>query len=566
MFQDGPIAAAVNKVTAQGVTYLTSAGNNNNNISGKEEEVINQEGKEGKGTKGVRPTTSWETPQFREAAKEFCPIPVGAAARHCLDFNPAAGEEDNKFGFKIPAGEPVTVALSWAEPWYGVKSDLDLYLLRRRTPQSSNPKTVEKEEEALESPIFEEEESGAIKIETPDEELQDGETEVVAESHLGNVGGKPAESVAWAGNPQPEAKQEQLYLVINRCYGNVCDPNASATALPRLKLVFLQDGLPILSTEYSESKEGDVVGPTIFGHNGAASAVTAGANRFYKLASDEDPQDEPVEHPGEPEKYSSQGPVAYYYAPVTSTTPAPALPAPETVEKPDIVATDCGANTFFGRFFLGFPRFCGTSAAAPHAAGVASIMHQASPTKTPAQIKAALKSTAEAVPTYPASKVGKGLIRAVQAIEALGPFGPINDPPSTLVTPVKPVPPTPPAPPTPEPPAVTPPPGTNPISKSEPTKPHGSGSGAPTTTIKSHPPKMVKSRVGRVKLKFLFASNQQGAKFECSVDKGKWSKCGASYKAYFLLGRHELKVRAVGGDGTADSTPAVFSFTVKLVA
>ena len=40
MFQDGPIAVAVNKVTAQGVTYLTSAGNNNNNISGVEEEVM----------------------------------------------------------------------------------------------------------------------------------------------------------------------------------------------------------------------------------------------------------------------------------------------------------------------------------------------------------------------------------------------------------------------------------------------------------------------------------------------------------------------------------------------
>jgi hypothetical protein len=568
MFQDGPIAAAINKVTAQGVTYLTSAGNNNNNISGKEEGVIVKEGEEGVGTKGVRPTTSWETPQFREATKEFCPIPVGAAARHCLDFNPAAGEanEDNKFGFKINAGEPVTVALSWAEPWYGVKADLDLYLLRRRTPQSEIPEVAKEEEEAVESPIVVEKE-GNIEVKTADEELQSGETEVVAEGHLGNVGGKPAEFVTWSGNPQPETKKEQLYLVVNRCYGNVCDPNASATALPRLKLVFLQNGLPILSTEYSKSAGGDVVGPTIFGHNGAASAVTVGATRFYELASDNDPEDEPFEHPAIPEKYSSHGPVTYYYAPVTSSTPAAALATPETVEKPDIIATDCGANTFFGQFYLGFWRFCGTSAAAPHAAGIASIMHQASPTKTPAQIKAALKGTAEAVPGFGAEVVGKGLVRAVQAIEALGPFGPINDPPSTVVTPVKPEPPAPPVPPvpTPEPPVVTPP-VTNPISKSEPTKPHESGSSAPTTTIKSHPPKMVKSKVGRVKLKFGFASDQKGAKFECSIDKGKWSKCAASYKAFFLLGKHELKVRAVGSDGTADPTPAAVAFTVKLVA
>ncbi len=566
MFQDGPIAAAVNKVTAQGVTYLSSAGNNSNNLGLQEEKVISKEGEVGEGTKGLLPTTSWETPQFREAAKEFCPIPVGAAARHCLDFNPEPSVEDNKFGFKINAGEPVTVALGWAEPWYGVKADLDLYLLRRRTPQSTIGEIAEEEEEIVESPIFEEE-KGAIKLERPDEELQNGETEVVAEGHVTNVGGKPAEFVTWAGNPQPETNKEQLYLVVNRCYGNVCDPSASAAALPRLKLVFLENGLPILSTEYRESTGGDVLGPTIFGHNGAASAVTAGANRFYKLPSDNDPEDEPSEHPAIPEKYSSHGPVTYYYGPVTSTTPAAPLATPETVEKPDIVATDCVANTFFGQFSLGFMRFCGTSAAAPGAAGVASIMHQASPGKTPVQIKGALKNTAESVPGYGPGVVGKGLIRAALAIEALGVSGLANDPPSTLITPVTPEPPVPPGPPTPTPtPIPTPTPTPTPSSEGpkEKKSPSG-GKSAPTTQIKKHPPALVKSRVGRVNLKFSFASDQSGAKFECKVDKGKWSKCASSYKAFFLLGKHELKVRAVSG-GKPDPTPAVFAFNVKLVA
>jgi hypothetical protein len=557
MFQDGPIAAAIDKVTAQGVTYLTSAGNNSNNLGEKEERAIIKEGEEGVGTKGVKPTTSWETPQFREAAKEFCPIPVGAAARHCLDFNPAPASEDNKFGFKIAAGEPVTVALSWAEPWYGVKADLDLYLLRRRTPQSADSEIAAEEKEALESPVVEEK-NGEVEIIKSDEELQNGETEVVAEGHLGNVGGKPAEFVTWAGNPQPETKKEQLYLVVNRCYGNVCDPSASAAALPRLKLVFLQNGLPILSTEYSKSTEGDVVGPTIFGHNGAASAVTVGATRFYKLASDNDPEDEPFEHPAEPEKYSSHGPVAYYYAPVTSTTPAAALAIPEAVEKPDIIATDCGANTFFGRFYLSFWRFCGTSAAAPHIAGVASMMHQASPTKTPTQIKAALKGTAEAVPGYGAETVGKGLVRAVQAIEALGPFGPINDPPSTLVTPVKPEPPAPP---------VIPSPAPTPAKEAETGKSKGEKEQAlaPKAKFKSHPAKLLKSRVGRVKVTFKFAANQQGSKFECSVDKSEWKSCGATFKPQLLLGPHEVRVRARGTSGQVGAV-ASYKFVIKLVA
>jgi hypothetical protein len=561
MFQDGPIAAAVNKVTAQGVTYLSSAGNNNNNLSGKEEEVMNIELKENVGTKGVRPTTSWETPQFREATKEFCPIPVGAAARHCLDFNPAPGVEDNKFGFKVPSGQPVTVVLGWAEPWYGVKADLDLYLLRRRTPQSTNAETAKNEVEAVNSPIVEEKE-GVLEVKRPDEELPDGETEVVAEGHLGNVGGKPAEFVTWAGNPQPENEKEQLYLVVNRCYGNVCDPSASATALPRLKLVFLENGRPIVSNEYSKSVEGDVVGPTIFGHNGAASAVTAGATRFYELSSDNDPEDEPSEHPAIPEKYSSHGPVTYYYAPVTSTTPAAALPTPETVEKPDIVATDCGANTFFGQFSLGFLRFCGTSAAAPHAAGVASIMHQATPAKTPAQIKAALKSTAEPVPGYGPEAVGKGLIRAVQAIQALGFFGPVNDPPSTLVTPVRPEPPAPPAPPAPP---VTPAPAPVKEAETGKTKAEKEQAQAPKVKIKSHPPKLLKSKVGRVKATFIFEADQKGAKFECSVDKAKWKKCGATFKTSLLLGAHEVRVRARGASGSLGPV-TTFKFTIKLVA
>lgn len=580
MFQDGPIAAAVNKVTAQGVTYLSSAGNNSNNISAKEEDVIFKEGAEEKGTKGVTPTTSWETPQFREAEKEYCPIPVGAAARHCLDFNPASGvgepNEDNKFGFKIHAGEPVTVVLGWAEPWYGVKADLDLYLLRRRTPQSENPKIKKDEEEAVESPEVEENEKGELEVKKPNEELQTGETEVVAEGHVGNIAGKPAEFVTWAGNPTPETKKEQLYLVVNRCYGNVCDPSASPTALPRLKLIFLQNGLPIISTEYRESVGGDVVDPTIFGHNGAASAVTTGAVRFYKQPSESLPRDEPSEHPGILEKYSSHGPVTYYYAPVTSTTPAPPLSLPETVQKPDVVATDCTANTFFGSFYLGFERFCGTSAAAPHVAGVAAIADQASPGKTPAQIKAALKSTTDPLPvkrlngkTATENEAGKGLVRAVQAIEALGPVA-VNDPPSTLVTPVKPVTPVEPTPPpAPAPPVIPAPEGPRggeaKETKGGENKKKPALKSAPKVTIKSHPAKLMKSPVGRVKVTFKFKADQRGAKFECSVDKAKWKKCGATFQTPLLLGPHEVRVRARGTTGLVGPA-ASYRFVIKLVA
>jgi Subtilase family len=504
MFQDGPVAAAVAKVTAAGVTYLSSAGNNH----------IGAANGPGIG--------SWETPQFRDTLNPAdCPIPVGVAARRCLDFDPNAGE-DNTFGITIEKGVPIRLAVGWSEPWYGTTADLDAYLLRYVPVKLAK---------------------------VP------GETEVVSLDNRGNVNGKPAAFVAWQNTEPPETpgETEEVMLVINRCFGNACDPEASSTAKPRLKLILLQSGAPVVNTEYEESEGGDVVGPTIFGHNGTASAISVGASSFSSDGVH-------INAEGIPEDYSSHGPETHYYGPVLSSTPAAKLATPEVVEKPDVVATDCGANTFFRQYYLGFWRFCGTSAAAAHAAAVIALMHQANPAKTPAQLKSALKATAKPVSGYGSSVVGGGLVRARQAVEALAPLSPFSDPPSTVIAPA------PPAPPTPDVPIVnpTPAPTANPGATGvEP----GSKTATPTTKIKKHPPKLVKtSRVGRTKLSFKFATDQKGASFECSVDKSGWSKCGSNYNAYFLSGSHELKVRARGSDGKVDPIPAVFKFTIKLVA
>jgi len=65
-----------------------------------------------------------------------------------------------------------------------------------------------------------------------------------------------------------------------------------------------------------------------------------------------------------------------YYGPVVGASPAAALPAADVRHKPDVAATDGGLNTFFGNDWPGPYRFYGTSAAAPHAAGVAALMKQ----------------------------------------------------------------------------------------------------------------------------------------------------------------------------------------------
>ena len=115
------------------------------------------------------------------------------------------------------------------------------------------------------------------------------------------------------------------------------------------------------ATEYPTSTGGDIVGPTIFGHNGAASAIGVGAVPFCNT---EKPEDILVARAGHPLLRSGHG------HPRRGT-----LEPVEIVSKPDVVATDCGDTTFFAASQLGGVwRFYGTSAAAPHAAAVAALM------------------------------------------------------------------------------------------------------------------------------------------------------------------------------------------------
>src|SRR5439155_4772671 len=105
--------------------------------------------------------------------------------------------------------------------------------------------------------------------------------------------------------------------------------------------------------------------------------------------------------------------------------PASALGAPQVLDKPDIAATDCGVTTFFISFDGTNYRFCGTSAAAPHAAGVAALLKDLNGSATVSQIKNALINTAVPVGSFGQHDVGAGLIDANAAATAIG------GPPST---------------------------------------------------------------------------------------------------------------------------------------
>ncbi len=304
-FQDGPIAVAVNEVVEGGATYFSAAGNDN---------LVDNSG---------RDIASWEAPEYRDSGS--CPASLVALSKeiedeelelegpgtglhpdHCMDFDPGPGE-DETFGITVSSGATLLADLQWAEPREGVADNIDAFLLNAKG-------------ESL---------TGSI------------------ESNIA-VTQQPVELIEWENNTGSKA---QVQLVINRYKG---------TEDPPLKLALLQNGGGVTATEYPESSGGDTVGPTIFGHSGAASAVGVGAV--------------PFDDSEEPERYSSHGPVTHYFGPVTgSKTPAKPLGSPEIIAKPDVVATDGGANTFFGSCESHVWRFYGTSAAAPHAAAVAAL-------------------------------------------------------------------------------------------------------------------------------------------------------------------------------------------------
>ncbi|AGY57215.1 S8 family serine peptidase [Gloeobacter kilaueensis] len=147
-----------------------------------------------------------------------------------------------------------------------------------------------------------------------------------------------------------------------------------------------------LNAEYN-----DAVGSFVstYGHNSAASGNGVAAYQYDDTFG-------PPPYAPVLESYSSPGPVTIAFDAAGNR-----LATPQTRNKPDIAAVDCVNTTFFPPGPLsstdlegdGFPNFCGTSAAAPHAAAVAALLLQKAggPGAISADaIRTALQSTAPA--------------------------------------------------------------------------------------------------------------------------------------------------------------------------
>ena len=326
-FQDGPIAVAANAATADGKTnYFSAAGNDNIVVGGQN-------------------VGSYEAQSFRPTP---CPAAVTALSgeKQCHDFDPGPGVSNGDTITIEPFSE-LDVDFQYAEPWYGVTDDFDVFLVDATTG------------------------------------------DVVGTAVDNNLTTQRPSELAFA--EYASNSPENVEVVIGRHSGH---------GRPRLKFSLL-GSQGIDAVQFATSSGPDVIGPTIYGHNGAASVTSMAAA--------------PARDTTTPETYSSRGPVTMVYGPVDGTTPAARLPRVERLAKPDLTAADCVSTAMWR-----FDPFCGTSAAAPDAAAVAALMKQRNPRASAKLVVNKMKATATPMAHGTAQSTGAGFVNAAAAVSAVG--------------------------------------------------------------------------------------------------------------------------------------------------
>jgi subtilase family protein len=366
-FQDGIVAQAIDAVAAQGVAYFSAAGNDG-------------------------------TLAYDNTAPSFS-IPSASApnaGEMLLNFAPTGMTANPSLPLTIPAGlipgEFIALLVEWDQPYVtgapasgGATSRIDLCVTGV---------------------------SGTDTIIEPNGTVTTGPTPTCTGA---NATGMDPVQVLIIGNPanaSGNSAQETLNVQIGL---------ASASPAPgRIKVAVQANGAPVtINSFYSPS-------PTLQGHPGAAGAAAVGAAHFQQT-----PRCGTT--PAVLASYSSQG-----GSPILFDATGARLATAVVRPKPDFVGPDGVNNTFLGFVLsslgsglaecqnnLSFPSFFGTSAATPHAAGVAALMLQSNPSVTPAQIYAALRTSAAAMAATPPDFLsGYGFIQADAALALQAPTAP----------------------------------------------------------------------------------------------------------------------------------------------
>jgi hypothetical protein len=372
-FQDGIVTQAIDTVTAQGVAYFTAAGNNSD---------LSYEN-----TAPGFPQRATSGPNSGEMLLNF--DTSGATTTTSLPVTVAS----------LMNGEFMAIVVEWDQPYAtsgqvgyggGATTQLDVCV---SAPAGS--------------------EDGLYNV--------DGTAATCSGANA--LGTDPVQIIIIA-NPANSGIARTPAETINLQIGLV-----SGTKPGRIKVVVDDDGAGSSINQFQTSS------PTIQGHANAATAATVAAAFFENTPRC-------GVSPATAEWYTSTGGEPLLFD--ANGNPQTAV----TRQKPDFTAPD-GVNTsFFGwvqgvpnnssvsecRVNTAYPSFFGTSAATPHAAGVAALMLQYNPTLTPAQILTILRNTAAPMGSTPNYQSGYGFIQADAAFAQVPapPAGTASlDPPSS---------------------------------------------------------------------------------------------------------------------------------------
>jgi len=233
----------------------------------------------------------------------------------------------------------------------------------------------------------------------------------VAQSRTNNIGGDAVELLAFTNNTGLTGTT-LFDVLITRAAG--ADP---AT------IKYVDFSVPNINGQTVAFNEYLTNSSTLYAHANSAGAISVGAARYT--------QTPPFGvTPPAVENFS-----AYSGTQIIFNTAGVRLVTPIVREKPNVVGPDGVNTTFFGAADPsgtgvfeadGFPNFFGTSAAAPHVAGLAALMLDAAPNLTPALIGQLLSFTATDMddPVLAGFQTGfdfatgNGLINGVSAMNA----------------------------------------------------------------------------------------------------------------------------------------------------